>query len=535
MPYDLRYESWIPWQRHDGSVEWGSPALLTDDIDGKNPIVGIAAPRPDFCGALLEFLIGLMTIAVLPTSHSNWRSCWKDPPSPRTLRKKIKACPDVFQLNGEYPRFLQDFDEFEAPPTGVADLLLDMPGDNTRKKNLDVFQHRANLTFGLPAAAMALITLQTYAPAGGPGYRTGIRGGGPLTTLVDPQDGFSLRPLWYKIWANVEPVENVPSESDIPLIFPWMTHSRCSINDRITTPDDAHRLQVYFSMPWRIRLLVEKESTRCDITGSNCNLIVRKFQKKNLGIKYGEGGWEHPLSPYYKGKNQDAWLPVLGRANGVGWHEFAAYIYGGKNFIYGKEGMSRPANTVAQFRRERLDCINGHSAQLHVFGYDQQNRKMRAWIEARMPFWHTDITNDDVLDSTAKSLTKTTYAAQNALRKAVYVASKRKNIRSLEVMLWAETEERFFSAIQKLAIAPSTCVSKIVDDFEARLFKITLNLFDRMCPFNHDSRQREQVVARNILRLGLRALKTTKTKPRAKVATRKRQSRGLDHKHETKS
>jgi hypothetical protein len=33
-----------------------------------------------------------------------------------------------------------------------------------------------------------LFSLQLNAPSGGKGYRTGLRGGGPLTTLIELQD-----------------------------------------------------------------------------------------------------------------------------------------------------------------------------------------------------------------------------------------------------------------------------------------------------------------------------------------------------------
>ena len=56
------------------------------------------------------------------------------------------------------------------------------------------------------AAAMALFTLQTYAPSGGAGHRTGFRGGGPLTTLALPGPPPGEPPtLWHLLWANVGP------------------------------------------------------------------------------------------------------------------------------------------------------------------------------------------------------------------------------------------------------------------------------------------------------------------------------------------
>jgi len=53
MPLDLLTGSWIPFRRRSGEVVWGSPSLLTDGIRD-DPVISIAAPRPDFTGAVQE-------------------------------------------------------------------------------------------------------------------------------------------------------------------------------------------------------------------------------------------------------------------------------------------------------------------------------------------------------------------------------------------------------------------------------------------------------------------------------------------------
>ncbi|MGG2362666.1 type I-E CRISPR-associated protein Cse1/CasA, partial [Salmonella enterica] len=82
-------------------------------------------------------------------------------------------------------------------------LLIESPGANTLKKNLDHFVRRGRVEVLAPAAAaMALFTLQTFAPSGGAGHRTSLRGGGPLTTLVRPGTVAGLSDaLWPLLWA----------------------------------------------------------------------------------------------------------------------------------------------------------------------------------------------------------------------------------------------------------------------------------------------------------------------------------------------
>ena len=69
----------------------------------------------------------------------------------------------------------------------VGALLIDTPGANALRKNTDLFVKRGRIeVLSRAAAAIGLFTLSAYAPAGGAGIRTSLRGGGPLTTLLLP-------------------------------------------------------------------------------------------------------------------------------------------------------------------------------------------------------------------------------------------------------------------------------------------------------------------------------------------------------------
>lgn len=101
----------------------------------------------------------------------------------------------AFEFDGAGPRFMQDF----ALPDGASDsfgisaLFIETPGENALRKNKDHFIKRGGITALCPCcAATALLTLQINAPAGGAGHRTGLRGGGPLTTLLLCSPAMSL-------------------------------------------------------------------------------------------------------------------------------------------------------------------------------------------------------------------------------------------------------------------------------------------------------------------------------------------------------
>src|SRR5690606_18676612 len=87
----------------------------------------------------------------------------------------------------------------------------------------------------LPTAAMALYTLQTQAPSGGRGNLTSLRGGGPMSVLVDPGGG-----LWPLIWANVP--DGTPGRPDD---LPWMRPTRTSEAGAEYFPQDGHPAEVF--------------------------------------------------------------------------------------------------------------------------------------------------------------------------------------------------------------------------------------------------------------------------------------------------
>lgn len=523
MPYDLRYEPWIPWRRRSGAIVWGPPETLLDDLDG-DCVVGLAAPRPDFDGALQEFLIGLLTAALLPEDDDAWLQLAERPPTPAELRAALDRLPAAFYLDGEGPRFFQDLatDEFnEVSPAPVEQLFIDTPGEQTLKLNKDLFVKRARVErVSRPAAAMALLTLQTYAPAGGSGHRTSLRGGGPLTTLVDPRidghDRFRVHdwPLWQKLWANVETEqalrERTPAGSprEIAAAFPWLRPTRTS-NPKArgveTPPASAHPLEAYFGLPRRIRLEFG-DAGCCDLTGMPDEKTVVGFRMRNYGVQY--VGWQHPLTPHYRQKATPAeWLPMHGQPGGVSWRDWI-----GLTLQAGESDLRKPAAVVPAFGR-RVGRRASSGARLHVFGYDMDNMKARGWTESIMPlFLVRDAARRRLMRETAARLAKATDLAAttllDAVKRALFEnpAEASGNIGRVRGELWDETESEFYASMARLAAAASQDHAEALADQLCALFRETLRVralavFDRWCPAPGLAPEplRRRVVARHSL------------------------------------
>ena len=355
-----------------------------------DPIVALDWPRPDFNLACHEFLIGLLATFCPPEEDETdepgaWLDWWAHPPTPAKLAACFAPGAAAFILDGDGPRFMQDREELVGETNRVETLLIDAPGAQTLKKNTDHFIKRNTVaTMGRAAAAMALFTLQDFAPSGGAGNRVGLRGGGPLVTLaIPPAWANGVLPLWHLLWANV-PVGRPAKLAEFPRVFPWLAATRTSENNRTTAPPDVHDLQAFWGMPRRIRLEFEDNpaSLACDLGGAVDSVIVRGWRQRPYGVNY--AAWGHHLSPYYRQKPADTeWLPVHAQPGGVGYRHWVGLL------VSDGAALRRPALAISQFRGRRLRQINGGVAELQwrmfAAGFDLDNMKARGFAESLMP------------------------------------------------------------------------------------------------------------------------------------------------------
>lgn len=485
VTYNLLRERWIPFRRASGEIEWGNPSLISDRIE-TNPVVALATPRPDFDGALLEFLIGLLCALDLAEDESDWHKRWNSPPPAELLRERMDTLDAAFNLDGDGPRFMQDSragDLASEAPEPIQDLLVNA-------KNSGVFVKPATVPcMGRPAAAMALITMQTYSPAGGRGYRTSVRGGGPLTTLVRPQESGPehVLPLWHLLWANVETNEQLQRRAgtdelptDLASIFPWMAPTRTSEpkTGKSTTPENAHPLQAYFALPRRLRLEFRNEPGTCDLTGQGDERTVGEFRGKSYGVQYVR--WIHPLSPYYRGKEVNELLPVHGQPGGISWREWLSLLYG--NVEKGRE----PATVVAHFMNRRAERLEQRRLQLRVFGYDLTNAKARAWTDTSVPAFASaparvaDVAR--VADGAVLAAERVAYVLESAVAEAQYADDDvRGDTSHPKRELWSETEGDFYARVGVLVDATDfpEASQAFRESFRDLLRERALAIFDR--------------------------------------------------------
>jgi CRISPR system Cascade subunit CasA len=472
---NLISDAWIPVRRADGSVQKIEPWRVTEDIgDEKRHILAVASPRPDFDGALVQFLIGLLQTTCSPMDRFTWRSWRREKvPTSDQLKSSFRKVENAFNLccdNG--PIFMQERLGERAESHPVSYLLIGSPTDSTTKQNIDHFIKRPSNGEVLcrQCAATALFTLQSFAPSGGgggDGKFTSLRGGGPLTTIVL---GASL---WESLWLNVSFGTQFSTTNHDEKTFPWLKlESFITRENPVKTIHsvDMNPEHVFWGMPRRIQLQFSFDANqqhRCSICSNADEIICTGFRDATGGLTYqfksmgtGEDGkvkkvkipsWAsplHPLSPYNQGP--DKIIPptaVHPQEGGIGYRHWMGYIENSAT----KKGERIPALAVAQFRSLMEDC------RLWAFGYDMDNMKARCWYDAVMPILSLR-ENEEALDLFKGWVKQSVLAAEETaeeLRRRTKVAligdgDLRGDLSFVTSHFWGATEATFFSHAHRL-------------------------------------------------------------------------------------
>ncbi|WP_295037657.1 type I-E CRISPR-associated protein Cse1/CasA [Salinicola sp.] len=466
---NLLTDPWLPFRRSDGSLLYRPPSALADP-----DILDLALPRADFQGAAWQFLIALLQTAMTPKNTDAWLDRYQTPPSVEELEAALAPFSRAFELDGEGPRFMQDLDPLgDVKDAPVAGLLIDSPGANGIKNNTDFFVKRGRVEAVCPdCAALALYTMQINAPAGGAGIRVGLRGGGPLTTLILPED--ETKTLWERLWPNVMPADAVgqpgqtwrpPTVDDADLFF-WMTDTR--VSDKKGTevfPDQVHPLHALWSMPRRYRLLFEDESGCCDLCGRECSRLVRRLRSKKQGANY-DGPWSHPLTPYRRlnpKKTDELPLSSKGQPGGLGYRHWPGLV------LEDEAGSgAMPARVVthhlhkyhmveaARDDGEAFDAMFRH-ARLWVFGYDMDNMKPRGWYSVEMPLVGVPEAHQEILREWVKRFadlaSDVAWQVRNQLKRAWFKRPEdaKGDMSQIDAQFFEATQLAFFDVLRQMS------------------------------------------------------------------------------------
>ncbi len=449
---NLLHDPWMPVRDAQGQRHWITPEQLADPR-----WLAFDADRPDFNGALAQFAIGLLQTTTPVVNSIEWRGLLQAPPSAQTLKLWFAPVTAAFELDGDGARFMQDADlgSDGVAVNDISALLIEAPGENAVKNNTDHFVKRSRMQALCPACvAAALFTLQLNAPAGGAGHRTGLRGGGPLTTLVLASAGGHL---WHDLWMNVRDRPAFldqggdAGKSEPRYSFPWLapTTSLQAENGELAQMQ-VHPAHSYWAMPRRIRLHTSgAQSGGCDCCGRASDCLISRYGTKNYGLNY-KGSWNHPLSPYYETK--EGWLPVHPQPDGLGYRHWLSWVLGASS--------DKKSTRVAQIVDRALQLPHrqtGGHLRLWAFGYDMDNMKARCWYESTLPLYGLADCDRDTRQGVQAEVGRWLGAAElasmylrGAIKDAWFSADARGEFGHVDASFWSVTEGPFYLHLQAL-------------------------------------------------------------------------------------
>lgn len=406
MPLNLITDPWIPVVDASGNRTLIAPWQMAD-----RSLQRIDWPRADLNLGCLELLIGLVFLADPPLDADDWE--YRAAPEPERLKARLAPFAPAFNLTGEGPLFLQDLKPLQGEVNPADMLFIDSAGANTARNNADLMVHRDRYPTLDPAlAAIALYTFQAHAPSGGAGNRTSMRGGGPMVTLVDPGQG-----LWAMIWANV-PDGTAGTLTDLP----WMRPTKVSDKgDEILPPSSqVAGVESFFGMPRRLRLVADGAA----VTG----VIQRPW-----GIKYAR--WMHPLTPHYRLKPGEEWLPKHPRAGQFGYRNWLGVLAGGQG------DLTRRAACLTEWRNR------GRGGTVLVGGWAMDNMKPRDFTLSRQPVVDLPPEREDRLIGLVEAAELAGVALRGALECVLAAGEAREAERE---DFFVRTESDFHSAFEAL-------------------------------------------------------------------------------------
>ncbi len=102
---NLVIDPWLPFK-----LRSGEEAVLPLNAICSPDVVDFALPRADFQGAAYQFVIGLLQTVFAPKDRFDWKDLYIQPPSAEELQAAFNKAKHAFNVIGEGPLFMQDYD-----------------------------------------------------------------------------------------------------------------------------------------------------------------------------------------------------------------------------------------------------------------------------------------------------------------------------------------------------------------------------------------------------------------------------------------
>ena len=433
---NLLEDPWIPVRANGGTGEF---RLLTfRELLGEAGSWRISLPRDDFELACLQLLVSMTQVLFLPRDDDELWNRMEQPLDAASFDAGIAPAADWFDLDHPTQPFMQTRGVKAAETTPIQKLLIGLPEGNNH-----CFFNQVGEVSALSgaAAAIALFNQAVNCPSFGGGFKGSLRGGAPITTLVDGPD------LRQQIWRNV--LTEARLQEELPDWRPDLSADRPTWVDPIKEKETVYSNQIglirgLFWQPAHLELIPSDEEAICDLLGIQAGRVYRGLRKEKFNYQI-EGTWPHPhgtLGVAVK-KGQREYKFASFTTDAPAWTRLTELVI--RKPVDTKEG-NRPAGPVTQARALHIRPLH-----LLVGGY---RNKQAAVLERRHELiglaagWED---NESRLDE----LVRLGLAAKKSLRGKLYFAvqgNKDKGLKGIAVPIHEVAEKLFFARTEALIV-----------------------------------------------------------------------------------
>jgi CRISPR system Cascade subunit CasA len=349
---NLLTDQWIPVRLLEGGK--AEKITLHDLLCGEEKWE-LRLPRDDMELAAIQLLICITQTLITPRTAVELRRHIAKPMSEADYETAIRPYGDWFQLDHPKFPFMQVRGVAAKDPTPMDKLLAGVTGATN-----SCFVNQAGLADGLcdGCTAIALFNQASCAPSFGGGFKAGLRGSSPVTTLV--QGDHLRRTIWLNILSEESLTQNLPWYRDTATQKPtWMEPIKSGENIPI------QRIGFLRGLLWQpdhVELLPSVTAESCTCCGSRTEKVYTAFNKAKFGYTI-TGTWPHPHSPRImtskKGKSEEKFVAFTTSA--PAWTQLSRYVVQQQIDATNTEGQ-QPAAVILQVR----NLYGADSQRLHL-------------------------------------------------------------------------------------------------------------------------------------------------------------------------
>jgi CRISPR system Cascade subunit CasA len=283
---NLLTDEWIPVRPLIGGK--GEKIALRDLLCGEEKWE-LCLPRDDMELAALQLLICITQTLITPKTARELKKHIAKPLLTAVYEASIQPYDDWFQLDHPKFPFMQVRGVAAKDPTPMDKLMAGVTGATN-----SCFVNQAGLAEGLcdGCTAIALFNQASCAPSFGGGFKAGLRGSSPVTTLV--QGDHLRRSVWLNIVSEETLAQNQPSYRETAAQKPtWMEPIKAGENIPM---QQIGLLRGLLWQPDHIELLPPVLAESCSCCGHRVDKVHAAFNKAKFNYTV-TGTWPHPHSP----------------------------------------------------------------------------------------------------------------------------------------------------------------------------------------------------------------------------------------------